>query len=91
MTIISALMVWYIFGVFAAVAAGYSWFLLAVFLAGIVQFGISSWLFLIFPKTGRKFSIIKALIMCIWPIEIILFYHHDGFLTIYFLGQQPTE
>jgi hypothetical protein len=79
-------MVWWIFGLFATVAAGYTWIPFSVFLASIIHFGISSWLFFIFPKAGKIFSILISLIMCVWPLAN--FFSNEGkdlFTTTYFL------
>ncbi len=53
------------------VSAGYSWVPLLGFLASLVHFGISSWLFLNFPKVGKVFAILTATILCIWPITAL--------------------
>jgi len=83
----SALMVWEAFGILALVSSGYSWLPFSAFLASIIQFGVSSWLFLIFPKTGKLFSIAIALIMCVWPIRMTAysFQTRDVIGSIYFL------
>jgi len=80
-------MVWWVFGLFATAAAGYSWLPFSAFLASIIQFGVSSWLFLNFPKGGKVFSIVLASIMCIWPIGMIAYsiQTRDALGLIYFL------
>ena len=56
------------FGAMATVAAGYTWVPLSGFLASILHFSLSSWLFLHFPKPGKIIAILTGTIMCIWPV-----------------------
>ncbi len=84
--LLSALMVWWIFGLFASVAAGYTWLPFTSFLSSIIHFGISSWLFLTFPKSGKILSMFTGLLICAWPI--IALFSSDGIdmvTSIYFL------
>jgi hypothetical protein len=68
LTLVSAFMVWWIFGLFATVAAGYTWLPFIAFLGSTLHFGISSWLFLTFPKPGKILAIATTLLICAWPI-----------------------
>lgn len=72
LTLISAFVVYFTFGLMSSVAAGYTWIPLVAFLTSIVHFGISSWLFLQYPKTGKIISIITATIMCLWPVTAFI-------------------
>jgi hypothetical protein len=80
-------MVWWLFGLFATVAAGYSWLPFSSFLASIIQFGITSWLFLYLPKLGKAVAILISLIMCIWPVVGFISYlnEKEPFFIIYFI------
>ena len=69
MTLISAFAVFWTFGLFSTVAAGSTWVPFSGFLASILHFGISSWIFLHFQKTGKIIAILTGTIMCIWPIS----------------------
>jgi len=86
LTLVSAFMVWWIFGMFASFAAGYTWLPFLAFLASIIHFGLSSWLFFSFPKTGKILSIMMALIMCAWPIgSFFSMADTDPFTALYFV------
>jgi hypothetical protein len=52
----------------ATVAAGYTWVPFLSFIISVFHFGLSSWLFLYFPKTGKIIAIVTATTMCIWPV-----------------------
>lgn len=66
LTLISAFIVYWTFGVFATVSAGYTWVPFVSFLASIWHFGVSSWLFLNVPKAGKIMSMISGTMMCVW-------------------------
>ena len=86
LTLLTAFMVWWIFGLFATVAASYTWLPFVAFLASTIHFGISSWVFLIFPKAGRILSIVTGLSLCTWPIGALFSsFNEDIFSLIYFL------
>jgi hypothetical protein len=63
-------------------------------LASVFHFGLSSWLFLHLPKTGKIFSILTGTIMCIWPsaaffgtlIQFVCFQTTIYFLPLAFTG-----
>src|SRR5690348_556144 len=83
--LLSALMVWWIFGLFASVAAGYTWIPFVAFLSSTIHFGISSWLFLTFPKPGKILSMLTGLLICTWPMIVLFsFDDKDTFTSIYF-------
>jgi len=42
------------------------------FLASVLHFGISSWLFFFLTKSGRVLSLTTGLILIIWPVQIII-------------------
>jgi hypothetical protein len=83
LTLFSAYLVFWIYGLFLTVSAGSTWLPDSAWLASIVHFGISSWLFLFFPKTGRILAILSAIVISIWPAVALL--HpgpQDGLLEI---------
>jgi hypothetical protein len=87
MSLLSAFAVYWMFGLLSSVAT-YTWVPFSGFLASIFHFGISSWLFLHFPKPGKVLAFLTGTIMCIWPT--IAFFgtltQFDLFqTTIYFL------
>lgn len=67
LTLIAAFIVYWTFGVFATVSAGYTRVPFVSFLASIWHFGISSWLFLNVPKVGKIMAFISGAVMCVWP------------------------
>ena len=67
LSLIAAFIVYWTFGVFATVSAGYTWVPLVSFIASIWHFGVSSWLFLNVPKIGKIAALISGAVMCIWP------------------------
>jgi hypothetical protein len=72
LTLLSAFMVYWMFGVMATVAAGDSWLPFLAFLVSVIHFGVSSWLYLNLPKVGKGLAILTALLMCIWPIAALI-------------------
>lgn len=86
LTMLSAVIVWYMFGVFAVVAAGYTWLPISAFIASIIHFGISSWLFLWKPKAGRIVAITTAAILCIWPVAALVPTIRREMFSLFFFG-----
>jgi hypothetical protein len=72
LTLISAFAIYWMFGIMSSVAAGFTWVPFSSFLASIIQFGIGSWLFLHFPRTGKILGTAIAVILCIWPIVVLI-------------------
>jgi hypothetical protein len=68
LTLFSSFVVYWCFALMSTVAAGIDWVPIVSFIASIIHFGISSWLFFIYPKTGRVLAVITALLLAIWPI-----------------------
>jgi len=67
LTLFSAFAVYWMFGLMSSVAAGYTWVPFSSFIASVFHFGLSSWLFLHFPKTGKVICLLTGTVMCIWP------------------------
>jgi len=86
LTLLSALMVWWIFGLFAVFAAGYTWLPSTAFLASVIHFGISSWLFLAFPKPGKILSLATTALMCAWPVDTLFSSGVDQITALLFLA-----
>src|SRR5689334_16004736 len=42
---------------------------LTSFIASVIHFGISSWLFLFFNKTGRTLAIVSGILLMVWPLQ----------------------
>ena len=85
LTLLSALMVWWIFGLFAVFAAGYTWVPYTAFLASVIHFGISSRLFLAFPKPGKILSFATTALMCAWPLTALFSSGVDRITALLFL------
>ncbi len=51
----------------SSVAAGYTWVPFSSFIASVFHFGLGSWLFLHFPRTGKIAALLTGTVMCIWP------------------------
>jgi len=60
------------------VAAGVESVPIISFLASILQFGVGSWSFLYWPKTGRWIAIILGIAMLTWPISSIPWIIREG-------------
>lgn len=67
LTLISSFAVYWVIGVLASVAAGFSAIVSISFLASIIHFGVSSWLFLHIPKVGRMFATVTGLLVALFP------------------------
>ena len=67
LTLLSAFAVYWMFGLMSSVAASLTWVPFSSFIASVFHFGLSSWLFLQFPKAGKITAIITGTVMCIWP------------------------
>ncbi|WP_143069751.1 hypothetical protein [Hymenobacter actinosclerus] len=68
LTLLSGLLVYFMFAAASSVAAGITWIPAASFVGSILHIGISSWLFLAFPKPGKITSFITTTLICFWPI-----------------------
>lgn len=68
LSLLSAFTVYWALAVLGTVAASYSLIYPLSLFVCIVHFGVSSWLFLYWPKFGRLLSIVTALGVCFWPI-----------------------
>lgn len=86
LTLLSSMIVWYMFGVFATVAAGYSWVPVSAFVAAVIHFGISSWLFLWFPKAGRIVACLTAIALCMWPAMGLMSTIRREAFSLFFFG-----
>lgn len=71
-SLISSFMVYWTFGLMSTVAAGFTWVPLVSFIASILHFGLSSWLFLVLSKVGRVLAVLTGIFMAIWPLFSIL-------------------
>ena len=87
LTLISAFAIYWMFGVMSSVAAGFTWVPFSSFLASVIQFGIGSWLFLHFPRTGKILATVFTSIICIWPLVVLsgLFTEFDVLALVIFL------
>jgi hypothetical protein len=87
MTLISAAIVFWTFGLFSSAAAGYSWVPFSSFLASILHFGLSSWLILYLQKVGRIIAVLTGITMCIWPVMAVEGTLNGGdiFMTLIFV------
>jgi uncharacterized membrane protein len=55
------------FAVMSVVAASSSWVPFSAFVASILHFCVSSWLFLSFPRTGKISAMVTGAAMSLWP------------------------
>ncbi len=69
--LLSSFLVYWLYEMMTADTSDSSWVLNLGFLSSIFHFGISSWVFLKFARTGRVLSIISAVILCVWPLTVI--------------------
>lgn len=72
LTLLPALLVYWMFAVMAAVAAGSTWVPFSAFVASILHFCISSWLFVCFPGAGKVTAIMTGTAMSIWPVAAVV-------------------
>jgi hypothetical protein len=72
LTLLSAYIVFFLFGTLMTVSAGPTNYLPVIsFWGSVFFFGIGSWLFLHFAKAGRSLGIILALVTILWPIASV--------------------
>jgi len=60
-------MVYFMFGLMMTIAAGVDSAPVISFLASLIHFGISSWLFLFKNKLGRIINLFTSIALLIWP------------------------
>jgi hypothetical protein len=72
LTLFSSFVVYWCFAAMSVVAAGIDWVPIVSFIASTIHFGVSSWLFFVYPKPGRILAIVSALLLSIWPIVAFL-------------------
>lgn len=89
LSLLAAFSVYWGFAVMSAVAAGVTWVPIISFAASVFHFGISSWLFFIYSKIGKVFSIITATLMCFWPVAAIIFSFTEDFSFVNFIYLLP--
>jgi hypothetical protein len=68
LTLLSSFIVYWCFAAMSVVAAGIDWVPIVSFIASTIHFGISSWLFFVYPKPGKILAIVSALLLSIWPV-----------------------
>lgn len=70
--LLSSFLVYWLYEMTTTPASDSSWILDLGFLSSVFHFGVSSWVFLKFARTGRALSIISAVAVCIWPLKVII-------------------
>jgi len=89
-TLFSALIVYWLFALFSSVAAGVESIPFYGFIASTLHFGLSSWLFLHFHKTGRVIAILTGCVMCILPIAAIIGGAHNESIFLFVAFTTPV-
>ncbi len=72
LTVLPALQVYWMFAIMSTVSAGSSWVPFWAFVASILHFCISRWLFVCFPSAGKVVAITTGTGMSIWPVAAVV-------------------
>ena len=67
----SSFLVYWLYEMMSTTELVHSWLMNLGLISGIFHFGISSWVFLKFARTGRVISIVSSIFLSVWPIAVI--------------------
>lgn len=89
LTLISSFTIYWLFGTMMTVAAGVESLPIISFLTSVLQFGIGSWMFLHWPRTGRWIAITFGILMLTWPLSSIPWIIREGEILGYIFYGLP--